>query len=125
MPRNQRAERTLLMLLSLRQLPAECKAPEALSVHVLQQIYPRALLETVRTTCQRRENRQRRLSLLVGLMLVIIMNWYPRRSQHSVLETLARGASVLWPAEQFPLAAASSLAERRAQLGSEPLRLGF
>lgn len=113
------------MLLSLRQLPAECKAPEALSVHLLQQIYPRVLLETVLSTCQKRERRLRRLSLLVVLMLVIVMNWYPRRSQRHVLETLARGTRELWPADTFPFAAASSLAQRRAQLGSEPLHLLF
>lgn len=106
-------------------LPPECNAPEALSVHILQQIFPRTLLETVLTTCQRREKRQRCLSLLVVLMLVIVMNWYPRRSQRNVLETLARGTRELWPNDQLPLAAAPSLAERREQLGSEPVRLLF
>jgi hypothetical protein len=125
MPRKPKAERTLSMLTSLRHLPAECKAPEALSVHVLQQIYPRGLLEGILTACQRREKRQRCLSLLVVLMVVIIMNWYPRRSQRSVLQTLARGTRELWPVEPFPIASASSLAERRSQLGSEPMRLLF
>lgn len=114
------------MLLSLRHLPAECKVPEALSVHVLQQIYPRSLPEPLLTTCQRRERRQRCLSLLVMLMLmlVIVMNWYPRRSQRSVQETLARGTRELWPSELFLLAAAFSVAGRRAT-GSEPVRLLF
>ena len=113
------------MPFSLRHLPAESNFPEALSVQFLQQIYPRVLLESILTTCQAWEKRQRRLTMLVIFFFVIAMNGYPQRSQASVLETLARGARFLWPTDEIPLAGASSLSDRRAQLGSEPLRVLF
>lgn len=113
------------MPFSLRQIPAESKLSEVLCVQFLQQIYPLALLENILTTCQAWEKRQRRLNMLVVFLFVIVMNWYPKRSQHGVLETLARGARFLWPSDETPLACASSLSDRREQLGSKPLRLLF
>lgn len=113
------------MAFSLRQIPAGSKLSDAMSVQILQQIYPRSLMENILTTCHAWEKRERRLNMLLILLLVIAMNWYPKRSQLGVLETLARGARFLWPTDELPLASAGSLADRRAQLGSEPLRLLF
>lgn len=111
------------MPFSLRQMPAECKIPEALSIQFLQQIYSRPLLESILTACQAWEKRQKLLNMLVMILFVITMNWYPNRSQADVLDTMARGARFLWPADDLAIAGASSIAERRGQLGSEPLRL--
>lgn len=113
------------MPFSLRQIPADCNFPEALSVQLLQQIYPRVLLESILTTCQAWEKRQRRLNMLVMFFFVIAMNWYPKRCQCSVLETLAQGARFLWPTDEIVVAGASSISERRTQLGCEPFRLLF
>lgn len=113
------------MPFSLRHLPADCNFPAALSVQLLQQVYPRPLLENILTTCEAWEKRQKQINMLVMFFFVIAMNWYPKRSQHSVLETLAQGARFLWPSDHIKVAAASSISDRRTQLGSEPLRLLF
>jgi hypothetical protein len=96
-----------------------------LSQHLLHEIYPRALIEHILTTCQAWEVRQKLLGMLVTFSLVITMNWYPNRSQADVLDLMARGACAVWPADELQVAGAGAIAGRREQLGVEPLRLLF
>lgn len=113
------------MRLNVHHLPDDCKFTEAMSVHILQEIYSRSLVEFILAACGTWEKRARKLTLLIVLWLVITMNWYPNRSQGSVLSIMARGAHLLWPTDQIPLPTPSALPYRREQLGSEPLRLLF
>ncbi len=118
------------MPLKLHDLPDECKLPSVMQTQLLQDIYPENLVEAALKERrlpqgEPKKLRQRKLSVLLILWLVIAMNCYPRQSQLSVLTTLSRGARFLWPSDEILLPGASALVYRRQQLGSEPVRVLF
>src|SRR5258707_656876 len=96
----QRAkERTSVMPLKLHDLPDECKLPSVMQTQLLQDIYPENLVEAALKERrlpqgEPKKLRQRKLSVLLILWLVIAMNCYPRQSQLSVLTNLSRGATL-------------------------------
>jgi hypothetical protein len=121
--KQQRSQRkNPVMSLKLHGLPEECKLSTAMHTQILQDIYPISMIERILSACATWERRQRKLTLLLIVWMVITMNWYPKRSQIGVLSTLARGARFLWPSDEIALPGASALPYRREQVGTEPLR---
>jgi hypothetical protein len=118
------------MSLKLHDLPCECKLATVMQTQLLQDIYPlnlveAALKERSLAPGEPKKLRQRKLSLLLIVWMVITMNWYPKQSQLSVLTTLSRGARFLWPSDEIPLPGASALVYRRKPLGTEPVQALF
>ncbi len=118
------------MFLKLHDLPNNCKLSTAMQNQLLQELYAPSLVEPVldariQELEQSKKLRQRKLSLLLILWMVITMNWYPQRSQIHVLQIMAGGARLLWPTDAIPLPQASALPYRRQQLGVEPLQTLF
>jgi Insertion element 4 transposase N-terminal len=118
------------MPLKLHDLPDNCKLPVEMQTQLLQDIYAPSLVqplldERIRELEQSKKLRTRKLTLLVILWMVIIMNWYPKRSQASVLTTMAAGARFLWPSDEIPLPTPQAIVYRREQVGIDPLQRLF
>jgi hypothetical protein len=67
------------------------------------------------------EVRQRRLTMVLTVWLVIALHLYPTVSIGGVLHKLARGLRCIWPDPSIRLPTDSALAYRRSQLGARPL----
>lgn len=118
------------MPLKLHDLSPDCKLPDEMSPQVLQEIYAPSLVEAalaprIDQLEQEKRLRKRKLPLLVVLWMVIIMNWFPQRSQPTVLAIMAAAPSIHWPTDHLPLPGPSALPKRRKQLGVEPLQQLF
>lgn len=115
------------MPLKLHDLPDNCKLPIEMQTQLLQDIYTPSLVQQVldkriQELEQFKKLRTRKLTLLLILWMVITMNWYPRRSQLSVLTTMAAGTRFLWPTDEIPLPKATALPSRREQVGTQPVQ---
>jgi hypothetical protein len=66
-------------------------------------------------------NRERKLTLMLTVWLVIALHLYPTVSIGGVLRKLARGLRFVWPDPSIRLPKDSALAYRRAQLGARPI----
>lgn len=108
----------------LRDVDVDAKFVPQLRLELLAQVFPR---EAVRTALQRAgasAPRQRKLNLEVTLWLIIAMNLYAQTSLDHVLDRLAHGLRLLWPADaerRHLLPRKSAIAYRRGQLGIRPL----
>ncbi len=67
------------------------------------------------------EQRERKLNLVLTVLLTIAMNIYTRLSLGEVLRKLARGLRYVWPDPSYEVAGDSAISYRRYQLGARPL----
>jgi hypothetical protein len=67
------------------------------------------------------EQRERKLNMVMTVLVTIAMNLYARISMGAVLTKLAKGLRYIWPDPEYPVAKASAFSYRRYQLGPRPL----
>ena len=67
------------------------------------------------------EQRERKLNMLVTVLLTIAMNIYSRASIGEVMRKMAQGLRYIWPDPDYPVANDSAISQRRYQLGARPL----
>jgi len=65
--------------------------------------------------------RERKLNLLVTVLLVIMMNLYTADSIGAVLEKMAQGLRYIWPDPDYQVPNASAVSYRRDQVGARPM----
>jgi len=105
----------------IRQIEAECKFSSALQVEALERAIPQTAIQPILAQHAGISNRERKLTLLLTVWLVIALHLYPTVSIGTVLAKLARGVRFIWPDPTIALPRDSAIAYRRAQLGARPI----
>jgi hypothetical protein len=87
----------------------------------IEHIVPRATIAGVLAAEGRLTQRERKLNLLVTVLLVIMINIYTSDCMADVLEKMAQGLRYIWPDPDYLVPNASAISYRRYQLGARPL----
>jgi Insertion element 4 transposase N-terminal/Transposase DDE domain len=106
---------------TIREIDAECKFSQALTLDLLERAIPPQAIDQALARHQIAANRERRLTLLVTIWVVIALHLYPSVSIGGVLCKLARGLRFIWPDPSIRLPRDSAIAYRRAQVGAQPI----
>jgi len=106
---------------TIREIDAECKFSQALTLDALERAIPPQAIDQALARHRMVTNRQRRLTLVVTIWLVIALHLYPTVSIGGVLWKLARGLRLIWPDPLIRLPGDSAIAYRRAQVGAQPI----
>jgi hypothetical protein len=106
---------------TIREIDTECKFSSALTVDALSQVIPSNTITQVIAQEGASEIRERRLTAVLTVWLVIALHLFPTVAISGVFRKLARGLRLLWPDPEVPLPSDSALAYRRQQLGARPL----
>jgi len=69
--------------------------------------------------------RERKLNLVVTVLLIIMLNLYTTEAISAVLEKMAQGLRYIWPDPDYQVANASAISYRRYQVGARPLAALF
>ena len=67
------------------------------------------------------EQRERKLNMVMTVLVTIAMNLYVRISIGEVLHKIAKGLRYIWPDPDYPVAQANAFSYRRYQPGPRPL----
>src|SRR5260370_17185058 len=118
-------ERSLLMPFSVRQIALDDKLCHHVNLDVLQEIYPRETVEQVLSDCHAWEKREKALTMVAIVYLVIALTLFPRLTVGGVLRRLASGARFLWPDPREAVATDGAICQRRQHLGVTVLRQLF
>lgn len=105
----------------LREIAAECKFSQELKIEVLEQVLPVAQIKAVLASEGRFEQRERKLNMVVTVLMLIVMHFYSNVSQGEAMRKASRGLRYVWPDPEYVMAGASALSYRRYQLGARPL----
>jgi hypothetical protein len=109
------------MRYKLREIEAESKFSQELSLEALSRAVPKAVIQAVLEAEGVRTRRERKLNLVVTVMIVIVMNLYTTMSLGQVMKKLGRGLRFIWVDPDYILPGDSALAYRRYQLGARPM----
>ncbi|NJN99871.1 MAG: IS4 family transposase [Anaerolineales bacterium] len=88
---------------------------------MIENIVPRATIAAVLAAEGRLTARERKLNLLVTVLLIIMMNLYTADSIGAVLEKMAQGLRYIWPDPDYQVPNASAVSYRRDQVGARPV----
>lgn len=105
----------------IRELDTERKFSSALTVDALHRAIPRDAITIALQSAGVGEQRERKLTLVVVVWLVIALSLYPALAASAVMRKLARGLRFVWPDPQLDLPKDSALCYRRYQVGARPL----
>jgi Insertion element 4 transposase N-terminal/Transposase DDE domain len=105
----------------LREIEAENKFSQELSLPMIESIVPKATIAAVLAVEGRFTQRERKLNLLITVLLVIMMNLYTADSLGVVLEKMAQGLRYIWPDPDYQVPNASAVSYRRDQVGARPM----
>lgn len=105
----------------IREIDAECKFSNALTVEALHQAIPQEAITTVLHAHGATEQRDRKLPMVVVVWLVIALNLYTTLSSKAVMRKLTRGLRSIWPNPPVALPTAGAITQRRYHLGARPL----
>jgi hypothetical protein len=105
----------------IRDIDTDCTFSSALTVDALSRALPPEAITRVIAQEGVGEARQRRLTMVVIVWLVIALHLYPTVSIGGVLRKLVRGLRFIWSDPSIRLPTDSALAYRRTQLGARPI----
>ena len=105
----------------IREIEVERKFSSTLTMDAFGQAVPRETIGRVLERAGVREQRERKLTLVMVVFVLIAMNLYVSRSIGSVVRKVAQGLRLLWADVCITVAGDSAIAYRRAQLGAPPL----
>lgn len=88
---------------------------------MIENIVPRATIAAVLAAEGRLTERERKLNLLVTVLLIIMMNLYTADSIGAVLEKMTQGLRYIWPDPDYQVPNASAVSYRRDQVGARPV----
>lgn len=109
----------------LREIETESNFSQALTLDAIEHAVPLAEIQAVLEAEGVRTERERKLNMVVTVLLTIAMNLYPRASIGEVLRKIAQGLRYVWPEPEYEVAKDSAISARRYQLGAGPLRALF
>ena len=105
----------------LREIEAESKFCRELTLDAITQAVPVAEVRAVLAEAGACEQRERKLNMLVTVLLTIAMNIDTGSSIGEVMRKIAQGLRYIWPDPEYRVANASAISQRRYQLGARPL----
>lgn len=105
----------------LREIEAESKFSQELSLPMIEKIVPQATIAAVLAGEGRCTERERKLNLVVTVRLVIMMNQYTTDAIGAVLAKMAQGLRYIWPEPEYQVPTASAVSYRREQVGVRPV----
>ncbi len=105
----------------IREIATDCTFSSALTVDALSRALPPEAITRVIAQEGVGEARQRRLTMVLVVWLVIALHLFPSVSIGGVLRKLARGLRFIWFDPSISLPTDSAIAYRRAQLGARPI----
>jgi hypothetical protein len=105
----------------VRQIDAESKFCDQLTMTALAHALPMATVEAVLRQHGPRALRHRKLSMPVVVWVIIAMHLYTHLAIRDLLGQLAHGLRFIWPALDLTLPTSTALTCRRYQLGPRPL----
>jgi len=92
-----------------------------LNLAVIERIVPQATITAVLAGEGQVTGRERKLNLLITVLLIIMINIYTSDSIADVLETMAQGLRYIWPDPEYVLPKAGAITYRRYQVGARPM----
>ncbi len=110
---------------TLRQIEAEGKFCQFLTLNALERVVPLETIKTVLAQQNIRPQRERKLNLVVIVWVVLAMHLYAHLSIAHVMRKIAQGLRFIWPDPTYRLPKASALTYRRYQLGPRPMAALF
>jgi Insertion element 4 transposase N-terminal/Transposase DDE domain len=105
----------------IREIDAECKFSQTLTVEALSRAIPPSTITRVLHQEAVGAERERKLNMPVIVWLIIALHLYTTLSQGAVLAKLARGLRFIWPDPTIRLPKDSAISYRRSQIGVRPL----
>lgn len=105
----------------LREIEAESKFCRELTLEAIEQAVPVATVQAVLAETGACEQRERKLNMLVTVLVTIAMNIYSRASIGEVMRKIAQGLRYIWPDPGYRVPNDSAISQRRYQLGARPL----
>jgi hypothetical protein len=106
---------------SVREVDAESKFCDQLTLAAFAPVLPLATVEAVLREQGALARRRRKLSPTITVWIIIAMHLYTRVALRELLAQLAHGLRFIWPLLPEALPAPSALTYRRYQLGAKPL----
>ncbi len=106
---------------SLRQVDAAVHFTQEATLDALGQTVTRARIETLLRSLNCVEQRTRKLTLVLAVLLCIAMNLFTDEAIDDVLAKLLQGPRFLRPDDDLVPAGASAICQRRHQLGVAPM----
>jgi hypothetical protein len=114
-------QRSYLIGYKLREIEAESKFSQELNLAVIERIVPRVTIAAILEAEGQQTERERKLNLLVTVLLVIMLNIYTTYSIGDVLEKMAQGLRYIWPDPDYVIPNDSAISYRRYQVGARPM----
>ena len=105
----------------VREIGAECKFSQELKLEVLEQVLSVAQIKAVLVREGRVGQRERKLNMVMTVLMLIAMHIYSNMSMGAALRKASKGLRYVWPDPAYAVAGASALSYRRYQLGARPL----
>lgn len=102
----------------LREIETENKFCRELHVEAIQRVIPAVTIQAVLEKENSQSCRERKLNLLVTVMIILGLHLYPLLSMGGVVEKMARGLRFIWPNPDYEVVKDSGLSYRRYQLGA-------
>jgi len=109
----------------VRQIEAECKFCDQLTMEALADALPADTLHAVLQQYGGVALRHRKLSMPVVVWVIIAMHLFTHLAIGDLLPKLAHGLRLIWPAVDYTFPVPSALTYRRYQLGVRPLAALF
>ena len=110
---------------SLRQLDPSVHYTQEATLEALGQTLSRGCIEAVLNRFGVLEQRTRKLTMVLAVLLCIAMNLFTEEAQDDVLAKLLQGPRFLRPEDDLQPAGASAIAQRRQQVGVGPVAALF
>jgi hypothetical protein len=113
------------MSFTLRQFGQEDHFCQQISLDVFQHVIPPTQIEAALTTYGSGRSRNRRLTQLAVVWLIIALHLFRHASIAHVFQHLVKGLRFLWPDPFYRLPGEAALSYRRYQIGAKPLAMLF
>ncbi len=105
----------------LREIEEESKFSQELSLEAISRAVPKEAIKAVLEAEGVETVRERKLNMVVTVMLVIVMNLYTTMSLGQVMKKLGRGLRYIWADPNYIVPGDSAISYRRYQLGARPV----
>lgn len=113
------------MSFTLRTLNPESKFSSEISMQTLEKVIPRARVEAVLTEQQAWHERERKLSMVVVVLVIIAMNLYRHLAIGHVMRRVVQGLRFIWPEDSYRVPRDTAFSYRRYQLEAKPIERLF
>lgn len=109
------------MRYKLREIETESKFCHELSLEAIERAVPLTEIRAALSDTGVCEQRERKLNMVVTILVTIAMNIYSRALIGEVMRKMAQGLRYIWPDPEYRLPNDSAISQRRYQLGARPL----